>query len=149
MTVPPSPENPTPAEGSSTPPAPSGYEVPSSSYAAPSPAPGYGAPGYSAPTYGTPGYAPAPAGRPTNSMAIVALVAGIAGWTFLPLLGSIAAVIIGPMAVSQIKQTGEEGTTLAKVGLWLGWAAIILTALAVLAFVMFALFIGANVAAVN
>ncbi len=43
---------------------------------------------------------------PRNSTnAIVSLVSGILGWTFLPFLGSIVAVITGHMAKSEIKRS--------------------------------------------
>jgi len=74
------------------------------------------------------GYAPAP-GRRTNTLAIVSLVAGLCGFTVVPVLGSVAAIITGHMALREIRETGEEGTSFAKVGLWLGY---ILIGLAVL-----------------
>jgi hypothetical protein len=66
-------------------------------------------------------YAP---GRPTNSMAIVTLIAGIAGLTVLFFVGSIVAVITGPIARRQIAQTGEEGGGLATAGIVMGWIGI-------------------------
>ncbi len=72
-------------------------------------------------------YAAVP-GRTTNSMAIVSLIAGICGWTVLPFVGSIVAIITGHMAKKQIAQTGEEGAGLATAGLVLGY---VLVALAV------------------
>jgi len=66
----------------------------------------------------------------TNVMAIVALIAGI---SFIPTLG----VIFGHIALSQIKMTKENGRGLAIAGLVLGyvvvgfWAIIILFIVAV------------------
>ena len=68
---------------------------------------------------------------PTSSMAIISLVAGILGFTFLPLLGSIVAVITGPMAKKEIAQSGGTltGESLAQAGLIMGWIGIILSVL--------------------
>lgn len=73
---------------------------------------------YQAPPYG---YAPPPS---TNSMAVLALVAGIAGLTVIPLIGSIVAVIVGPMSRKEIARTGEEGQGLATAGIVTGWVGI-------------------------
>jgi len=85
------------------------------------------------------GYAPqygAPT-APNNSMAVVALVAGICGFTVVPFIGSIVAVITGHMARKQIRQTGEGGDGMAVAGLVMGWIVIALTILGTLAFFLF------------
>jgi len=66
----------------------------------------------------------APAGK-TNTMAIVALILGIV----LPLGG----IIVGHIALSQIKKTGEAGRGLALTGTILGY---VLTALYIIIFVV-------------
>jgi len=58
---------------------------------------------------------------PTNQLAIVSLVAGIASYVMLPVIGAVVAVITGHMARSQIKRTGESGNGLALAGLILGY----------------------------
>ncbi len=78
---------------------------------------GYGQPGYGQPAYGY-GYAPA---RPTNVLAIVSLVASIAGLTILPFIASIPGIITGHMALKQLKTSGEQGQGLALWGTILGW----------------------------
>jgi hypothetical protein len=65
-----------------------------------------------------PAYQPAPMGPRTNVLAIVALILGIV----VPVGG----IICGPIALSQIKRTGEAGAGLAKAGLIIG---IVLTAI--------------------
>ena len=50
---------------------------------------------------GAASYAP-----PNSSMAVVSLVAGILGLTFFPFLGAIVAVITGPMAKKEIRESG-------------------------------------------
>ena len=98
-------------------------------------APGYGAPGYGAPGYGAPGYGPPPPQgsygpvpgygpapgygpyppqyrRPTNTMAILALVLA---FVFAPV-----GLVMGIIARKQIRQTGEEGDGLALAGIIVG-----------------------------
>ena len=72
-------------------------------------------------------------------MAIISLVSGLLGWTLLPLLGSIVAVVTGHLARSEIRRAPErlEGDGLAIAGLILGYAAIVMAVFAVIAFVMF------------
>ena len=72
------------------------------------------------PAYG-PFYAPPP---PTNTMAVVSLVAGIVGLLVIPIIGSVAAVITGPMARKQIRETGERGDGMAVAGIATGWAGL-------------------------
>ncbi len=72
---------------------------------------------------------PVPTVMPHNStMAIVSLVAGIAGWTILPFLGAIAAIITGHMAKSEIKKSMGmiTGNGMATAGLVLGYLNIAL-----------------------
>ncbi len=62
----------------------------------------------------------------TSGMAIASLVLGIAGWTLLPVLGSILAIILGYMARNEIRQRPDEigGDGLALAGIVLGWLMI-------------------------
>jgi hypothetical protein len=63
---------------------------------------------------------------PTSGLAIASLVLGIGGLTILPLLGSIAAIILGYMARSDIRQRPGEvsGEGLALAGIVLGWISV-------------------------
>lgn len=95
-------------------------------YSQPAPQPGYGQPPYGPPAYGPPaygqqmpgygppvGYAPPPQfGRPTNTMAILALVMA---FVFAP-----AGLVLGIMARKQIARTGEDGDGLALAGIIVG-----------------------------
>ncbi len=65
---------------------------------------------------------------PNSTLAIIALVAGILGVTFFPLIGSIAAVIAGPMAKKEIDESGGTlgGESLAQIGIVLGWIGLAL-----------------------
>jgi hypothetical protein len=77
--------------------------------------------------------------RPTSSLAVVSLVFGILGWTLLPAVGAVVAVITGHMARAEIRRSAGqlEGDGMAVAGLVLGWLAIGLAIAAVLAFILF------------
>jgi hypothetical protein len=62
-------------------------------------------------------------GRPTNQLAIAALVCGVAQ-VFFWVLSGIPAVILGHIARRQIRQTGENGDGMALAGLILGYIGI-------------------------
>lgn len=79
-------------------------------------------------------YAPV---TPTNTMAMLSMIAGIAGLTLLPVIGSIAAVIMGPMARKEMARTGEQGQGMATAGVITGWIGIGLAVLGILAFLLF------------
>jgi hypothetical protein len=61
----------------------------------------------------------------TNGLAIASLACGLAQFAFGP-LATIPAIVLGHMARSQIRRTGEQGAGLALAGLGLGWGAVIL-----------------------
>jgi hypothetical protein len=61
----------------------------------------------------------------TNGLAIASLACGLAQFVVGP-VATIAAIVLGYVARSQIKRTGEQGAGLALAGLILGWAAVIL-----------------------
>jgi quinol-cytochrome oxidoreductase complex cytochrome b subunit len=88
-------------------------------------------------------YAPADAHRtpPYNPWAIVSLsfaVSTVIGtWCF----GGLVAVITGHIARQQIKRTGESGGSLALAGLVVGYVAIGLFFLFILAYILFFLFV--------
>jgi hypothetical protein len=67
-----------------------------------------------------------PPAKPNSNMAIASLVLGILGWTILPGLASIAAIITGHMAKNEIKgsmgQLGGDG--MATGGLIMGYASV-------------------------
>lgn len=73
-----------------------------------------------------------------STLAIISLVAGILGWTVLPLVGSIVAIVTGHMARSEIRRDPLlAGDALAVVGLVLGWVAVTAVLLAIGAFLLF------------
>ena len=67
--------------------------------------------------------------RQTSSLAVVSLVAGILGWTLLPFLGALVAIITGHRARREIRAANGQldGDGLAVAGLVLGWVAMALT----------------------
>jgi len=69
-----------------------------------------------------------PPGSRTSTLAIISLIGGITGWSILPFLGSIVAVITGHMAQSEIKKSGGTltGKGMATAGLILGYLALVL-----------------------
>jgi hypothetical protein len=83
---------------------------------------------------------PAPAAaRQTSALAIVSLVMGLLGWTLLPFVGSLVAIVCGHMARAEIRRNPAtmEGDGLAVAGLVLGWALVAVCLLTILAVLMF------------
>jgi hypothetical protein len=76
----------------------------------------------------------------TNGSAIASLVLGIAGLVVFPLLG-VLALVFGYRARREIAERGEEGAGLATAGIVLGWIATALSALFVIALILFFIFV--------
>lgn len=72
--------------------------------------------------------------RKTSTLAIVSLIAGICGWSVLPFLGTVAAIITGHMARGEIRRShgSLDGDGMAIAGLVLGWGQVIITVLGLL-----------------
>jgi Domain of unknown function (DUF4190) len=87
--------------------------------------PAYQAPQYQPYQYPGPPFAgqpatPVPGGkRPTNGLAIAALVCSLA--CFVTIISAPVGAVLGHLATRQIAQTGEEGGSLAKAAIWVGW----------------------------
>lgn len=137
----------TPAPGYGAPPA---YGTPAAPYGGGAAPGGYdGAAVYgnasaygAAPVYGqSPAYGYGYGAAKTNSMAVVALIASIAGLTLVPIIGSIVGVITGHIALRQVRTSGEQGRGMALAGTIMGWVGIgflvIGVLIAILAFTMF------------
>lgn len=119
----PPPPWPPAAAAQSTPgePGPAGYPAggypgaptypPSSAYPPPPPYPGQPAAG---PPVGAP-----PPGQRTNALAIIALICSLAG--LITAISAPIGAVLGHIALRQIGQTGEEGGSLAKAAIWVGW----------------------------
>ena len=80
--------------------------------------------------------------RQTSNLAIASLVSGILGWTLLPVLGTVVAIITGHMARAEIRRSNGQvdGDGLAVAGLVLGWISMALVLVVVV--VVFAFFGG-------
>ncbi len=116
-------------------------------YGTPAPeAPAYGAPAYGQPTtstYGQPAYGTPNAGygygggyiapARTNVLAIISLVASLVGFVLiLPVVGSIAGVIMGHISLKQIKDRGERGRGMALAGVIIGYVTLLFVILFVI-----------------
>lgn len=79
------------------------------------------------------------AARQTSSLAIVSLVSGILGWTLLPFIGTLVAIVTGHMARKEISNSGGrlDGDGLAVGGLVLGWVSAALWLIGIVVFVVF------------
>ena len=67
-----------------------------------------------------------PSVKPNSNMALASLILGILGWTIIPTIGSIAAIITGHMAKNEIKSSmgALGGDGMATAGLVLGYTNI-------------------------
>ena len=75
----------------------------------------------------------------TSNLAIISLVSGILGWTMLPWIGSIVAIVTGHMARAEIARNAEtmEGDGMAVAGLVLGWTMVVISLIALLLVILF------------
>jgi len=67
-------------------------------------------------------------------LAVAALICGVAQIVAGPLTG-IPAIILGHVARSRIRQTGEQGDGMALAGLILGYVGLVLTVIVVIAII--------------
>lgn len=74
--------------------------------------------------------APTHPGPKTNTLAVLAIAAAAAGTTLFPGLGSAAAIVLGFIALSQIRRTGDDGRLLAIWAIVLGAVTLIAIAVA-------------------
>ena len=103
---------------SNEPPPPPAYSPPAPpAYGAAPAAPAYGSAPAAPQAYSPQGYGQPAAGDKWNVLAIISLVSAF--------FVSLAAVICGHIALSQIKKTGEKGRGLAIAGLVLGYLGLI------------------------
>ena len=69
---------------------------------------------------------PAPV-LPNSTLAVVSMISGILGWTVLPLLGSLVAIVTGHMAKSEIRKSMGQlaGDGIATAGLIMGYLVLV------------------------
>ncbi|GAB3968702.1 DUF4190 domain-containing protein [Plantactinospora veratri] len=89
---------------------------------------------------GYPGYPYVPR-RPTNGMAIAAMVTGIVALFSCQLVGGVA-IYLAKKARTEIQASGEEGSGFATAGLVLGWVSLGMVALGLLFFLAYLGFMG-------
>lgn len=77
--------------------------------------------------------------RQTSALAITSLVTGLLGWTLLPWLGSLIAIVTGHLARGEIRRAPEryDGDGLAIAGLVLGYAMLAISLVGVMIFIAF------------
>lgn len=101
-----------------------GYSAPAAPYGAPVPPSYPQQPGQAAPYgYGAAPYPYAAAPR-TNGLAITSLIASIANFFVLPLIGAVVGVITGHIALKQLRTSGEGGRGMALAGTIVGWVGV-------------------------
>jgi hypothetical protein len=80
---------------------------------------------------------------PTSTLALISLIAGILGFTVLPMVGSIVAILTGYSARKETRavppQTGGDG--LATAGIVMGWIQIGLGVVGFCCFVAYFVFV--------
>ena len=72
--------------------------------------------------------------RTLSAMAITSLVAGLLGWTLMPWLGSLLAIVTGHLARAEIRREPDalDGDGFAVAGLVLGYSMLASTLLAII-----------------
>ncbi len=80
---------------------------------------------------------------PSSTMAMVSLIAGILGFTMLPLIGSIVALVTGYEARKETRSVPPRasGDGLATAGIIMGWIQIGLSVIGICCFAAYFLFI--------
>ncbi len=106
------------------PPAPGMPGTPAAPGPPPMPGPGEPPPsqfpsGYPAPPGPQPYQQYGPPPRRTNSLAVVALILSLAG--LITIISAPIGAVLGHIASRDIARTGEEGASLAKAAIWVGW----------------------------
>lgn len=80
-----------------------------------------------------------------SALAIISLIAGIASWIFIPLIGAITAVVTGHLAIKEIRESAGmiKGYGMAIAGLILGYVHLVFTLLVGCTFFTVILFVPA------
>jgi hypothetical protein len=88
---------------------------------------------------------------PSSTLAIVSLIAGILGFTFVPVMGAIVALITGYMARNETRSIPPKasGDGMATAGIVMGWIQIGLIIVGICCLVVYLVFIVGLVGASN
>jgi hypothetical protein len=75
----------------------------------------------------------------TSNLAVISLVSGILGWTILPWVASLVAIVTGHMARAEIRRSAGamEGDGLAVAGLVLGYAMVVISFIGLMLIILF------------
>ncbi len=95
---------------------------------APVPPPGAPVPPPGAPVP-PPGVPATVAATGDNSMGVLALIAGILGFTCMPFIGAVLAIIFGRIGIKKAEQGLATNGAMARVGFWLGVISLVLSAI--------------------
>ena len=79
---------------------------------------------------------------PTSTLALISLIAGIVGFTALPILGGIVALFTGYAARKETRAVPAKfsGDGLATAGIIMGWIQVVLSVIGVCCFAAYFLF---------
>ena len=80
---------------------------------------------------------------PTSTMAVVSLVAAILGFSVLPLIGGVVALVTGYAARKETRSTPPTATGdgLAPAGIVMGWLQLVLAVICICCFVAYFVFV--------
>jgi len=80
---------------------------------------------------------------PTSTMAVVSLVAAILGFSALPLIGGVVALVTGYAARKETRSTPPTATGdgLATAGIVMGWLQLVLAVIGICCFVAYFVFV--------
>ena len=84
------------------------------------------------------GYAQPLRSKPNNVFAVTSLICGILGWTIVPVIGALVAIVTGHIALKQIERSSgrEDGKIMAVIGLILGYVEAVLALVASIMFLI-------------
>lgn len=80
---------------------------------------------------------------PSSTLATVSLISGILGFTFMPVLGSIVALVTGYMARNETRSIPPKasGDGMATAGIIMGWIGIGLVVVGICCFIAYMVFV--------
>jgi hypothetical protein len=89
---------------------------------------------------------PLPYAKKDSALAIISLVSGLVAWTFMPIVGAIAAIITGHLAKKEIRDSGNSlnGNGMALAGLILGYVQLGLILLGIILVTVLVIVFGSN-----
>ena len=88
---------------------------------------------------------------PSSTLALISLISALLGFTFVPVIGGIVAIVTGYMAKQETRAVPPRasGDSMATAGIILGWVQIALLVIGICCAVIFFVFIVGLVASSN